>query len=554
MKTKMKTRIVRYILLAILCGALTLIRMTNDAYAAPAARSDGTAFVMLNTQDMASMHRAIELVRDHGGEVLQVYPPDAFVALLTPEIEQALAQDSAVRGIEKNALASAQAERLGENMQNAAHIWNTVFRDIPDPISAANVPGPIPEQHGSDALIPPSGEKAARSQANAPSATQTSEFMAGTIVYSIMFVESNGGAGNCSPADTQTENWSAKRRATVLSEISQGMAFWTARAKRPAPLTFMLDNLGVQTTSCEPITRSFGDRGKWLADVLTAYGYPATPNDYRVAARTLVNDRRTALGAHWGFLIVVVDSLNDADGSYLGGGSAFAEFNGPIQYLTYDNGGWGPSRMNLTAAHETGHIFGALDEYTASGCSTADHWGYLDVRNTSCNNGGITSDVSIMGEGSELDKPNVDVSTSARGAIGWRNPSGKIVDVVRTSQVALTPFLPDPTTDTTPTYSGSASNQPFPPGGCNTLAGICYRTPEPVTISRVKRVLWKLDKGDYKRKGLVPSDGKFDQETDEAFTLTPTSPVAPGKHTFRVQVINNFGHKSAVAKDTLTIQ
>ncbi|MGH8490734.1 MAG: hypothetical protein ACREXS_18195 [Gammaproteobacteria bacterium] len=384
--------------------------------------------------------------------------------------------------------------------------------------------------------------------------------MAGKVVYSVVFVESSGGTGNCSPADPQTENWSATRRTTVLSEISASLAFWTSRANSPRPLTFMLDNRGSRATSCEPITRAFNDffeRGKWIADVLTAQGYPATPSNHHTVARAFVNNRRLALGADWGLLILVVDSLTDTDGSFADGRSAGGDLNGPIQYLTYDNGGWGISRMNLVSLHETGHNFGALDEYASSGCSTSDRWGYLNVSNASCNNGGVTSDISVMGEGFELDNPSADVSTSARGALGWRNPAGsggKIVDVVRTATVSLAPFTPDPTTDRTPTYSASAGNSPFPPGGCNTLGGICFRTPSPVTISKVQGTQWKLDSGSFTSNGVIPKDGGFDEETGEAYTFTPSSPVSIRTHTFRTRSINIFGHNSNAKSDTLTIK
>jgi hypothetical protein len=429
---------------------------------------------------------------------------------------------------------------------------------VAGPAPAGPDPAPPPDLAGPpDYLIPPVEPAGDPLVPGAPSATQTSEYMAGTVVYSVLFVESSGGSGNCSPADPQTENWSAPRQAQVLSELSAGLAFWPARTNRPA-LDFVLDNLGTAPTSCEPINRlfhTFLERGKWIADVLTAEGFPATPQTHVSVARSLVDSRRTALGADWGFLILVVDSLNDPDGLSPDGWRGAADLNGPMQYLSWDNGGWGIDRMNLVALHETGHTFGALDEYNG-GCSTADTWGYLNVANASCNNGGITSDISVMGEGSELEHPAADVSVSARAAIGWRNPSGpsgQIVDVVRTSTASITPFAPDPTSDETPTYAASAGNQAFPPGGCNTLNGVCWRMPAPATISKVSGAEWSLDSGAWTSAGVVPSDGAFDEEAGEGYTFTPTSPVPVGAHTFATRAVNEFGHVSPVASDSLTI-
>lgn len=549
-------RIILMVIFALMCGNQLAFAETAAAPASVTPEREDT-LVILDTLDMESFHEAIALVWKHGGEVPQAYPPNAFVATLNPDVEGALSQHPTVRLLERGILDPTTVAHLGGQVEIAAHIWNMVFQGVPDPIAVATPSEPVPQPQGPDFVIPPPEAPGIQTVPGAPTSTQTGEFMAGTIVYSVVFVESNGGIGYCSPPDPQTENWDTARQATVLAKISEGMAFWTARKKRPKPLTFVLDNLGTSPTSCEPITRGFDDffeRGKWIADVLTAQGYPAMPSNHHVVARALVNDRRLALGADWGILILVVDSLNDIDGNFADGRSAGGDLNGPMQYLTYDNGGWGISRMHLVALHETGHNFGALDEYAASGCSTSDSWGYLNVANASCNNGGITIDISVMGEGSELDNPSADVSVSARGAIGWRNPSGSIVDVVRTATVSLTPFTPDPTTDPTPTYSAVAGNTPFPPGGCNTLDGICYRTPSPVTISKVKTAQWKLDSRSFTSNGLTPSDGAFDEETGEAYTFTPLSPVTPGTHTFRTRSINNFGHKSKVKKDQLTIQ
>ena len=385
----------------------------------------------------------------------------------------------------------------------------------------------------------------------------------------MVFVESSGGAGNCSPADPQTENWSAARRNEVLAAIGVGLQFWTTRADSPGfpgQLSFVPDNRGVRLTSCEPITRTAGAEGQeslWIADVLTAMGFPATPSNYFNVARSFATSRRLATGSDWGFIIFVVDSLNDADGEFVprfpGDHTyAYAKLNGPFMVMNYKNNGWGIDGMHLVTAHETGHIFGAYDEYGSSGCSTADTSGYLNVANASCNNGGITSDISIMGEGSEWRNPNVDVSTSARAAIGWRNPAvgdgGRtLVDVVQNaSGTSVSLYLPDPSPDTTPTYRGTAYTSSYPPGGCNTLRGACWRYPQAVSIAKVERAEWNVDGGGFTASGVSAADGAFDEET-EGYTLTPSSPVSYGTHTFGARSVTTFGDASTTGTDTLTI-
>jgi hypothetical protein len=67
---------------------------------------------------------------------------------------------------------------------------------VATPTSHADPPPP-PEWSEPDGLVPPPEDPG---EGGAPSSTQSSEFMAGNIVYSVVFVESSGGAGNCSPA------------------------------------------------------------------------------------------------------------------------------------------------------------------------------------------------------------------------------------------------------------------------------------------------------------------------------------------------------------------
>ena len=548
------------LLLLIAVCALSSDLLTDQPRAqAEEAGAAPYALVLLSTTDMPSFQEVLDSVRANGGESPQAYPPSALVVTLNSEVEEALRDDPTVERIALGAVDPESVESLGDQGRVAAEIWNSVFVAAPGPAVAAPSPGPPPSWTGPDTLILPPPAAGERRLPAAPTSTQTSEFMAGTIVVSVVFVESSGGSGYCSPADAQTENWDASRRQTALDKISDGLLFWTSRSGGPSPLTFVLDNLGAQPTSCEPINHpggnifEGGDEGLWMADTLKALGWSdATPDNYDYKTQALADSRRAYYGADWAYVIFVVDSLNDSDGRFSDGFySAYAYLNGPLMVLTYDNDGWGIGSMDRVALHETGHIFGALDEYASSGCLPEDTWGYLNAANGSCNNGGNTSDVSVMGEGGELGSPTADVSTSAREAIGWRNPSGTVVDVVRTATVSLSAYSPDPTYDTTPTYSALAGNTPFPPGGCNTIAGYCYRTPVAVTISKVAGAQWGVDTGGLTSRGVAADDGAFDEEA-EPYTFT--AQAGAGSHVFRTTSVNNFGHSSNPAIDVLTIR
>lgn len=543
------------------------------------------ALVVLPENSNRTLDENINLIREAGGEVTLAYPPNSIIASIPVSSEKKLEQESGAK-VYREGIDVDELKKQGGSAETAGLAYRSIVEGIKHPIDQ-EVKGTPPPMKGSDSKLPPiaavsqnipdeSGTPVVQAPGNsssgimsgggalsaptptpvanyAPNAAETSEFLAGTVGVSVVFVESNGGVGNCSPADVQTENWDETRRSLVLTKIAEGLNFWTSRPNRPDPLTFVIDNLGVVNTSCEAVNHSQPEEGKWIADVLTNLGIPANPTNYFSQARVLASNRRQALGTDWDYVIFVVDSLNDVDGRLSDNSIAYAYVTGPFIVNPYDNGGWGVGRMNYVIAHESGHMFGALDEYAASNCKVSDKTGYLNIANASCNFGGITTDISIMGEGNDLVNPNVDVSDSARGAIGWRNPtagrgSGSVVDVVRTTKATLNPFSPDPTGNNQPTFTGVAENIPFPPGGCN-FWGYC---PRPITISKVAGSEWNVDNGNWVSEGLVSVDGLFNGEI-ENLSFTPTLQIPNGTKTFNLRSFNNFGDTSSVASDILTI-
>jgi hypothetical protein len=221
--------------------------------------------------------------------------------------------------------------------------------------------------------------------------------------------------------------------------------------------------------------------------------------------------------------------------------------------------------MDWFAAHETGHIFYALDEYQGPSSCTA-HSGYLDVQNQNYDlNGGDTggcamNDINgIMRQGAAPPHlSNSDVSPYTRGQIGWGNVGAGdpahpqigdadqdgISDIIDFNPtIILNAYAPDPTTDTTPTYTGSAdstqtlqNNNPADPGGN-------------ITINKITQVQYRVDSGTW--TDATATDGVFD-ECNEDYTFT-TSALSLGPHTIETRARNTAGNWSSLASDTLTI-
>jgi len=274
------------------------------------------------------------------------------------------------------------------------------------------------------------------------SATYTNDFMFGDVSVVVIFMESNGAI------DEDTEDWSNEdedypgvdRKEMVMSKIQDGLNWWAEREPR-AHLTWTFhefetgENYTIISTSYEPITRPSWDQKLWVTEAMDYFGYTSEPY-YVDNVRVFDDDIRNADGTDWAFTIFVVDSLNDLDGKFANNKIAVACSNGPHLMMTYDNGGNCIKNMNAILAHETGHIFGATDQYeNAPACNEASDcsklYGYLHVENQNCEIAACLMDVSSIMKHSVDAYENGDVDTYGRGQVGWRDADeDDILDVI----------------------------------------------------------------------------------------------------------------------------
>lgn len=371
----------------------------------------------------------------------------------------------------------------------------------------------------------------------------TSEYMIGIVHVNIIFVESDGSV------DAQTENWDVGRKTQVVGEIEAAMNWWAARESRAA-LSFRY-TVETITTGYEPINRSSNDEGLWIAEIMGKKGYSDADYFDRVFRNNAA--RRDADGADWAFTFFVVDSNNDADGEFSDGFFAYAYLNGPFSVMTYDNDGYGAADMDAVAAHETGHVFGALDEYASSSCSTSDRGGYLNKTNDNCENGGGAEFCIMRGQISPYSLGAV--CTHTRVMLGWRDSDlDDIFDITDLRPTAaLTPYSPDPTSDATPTYYGVAhSTTAYPnsnPNHWNTYLTPPQAAPA-VSVLKIAGADYRIGAGVW--QAASPRDAAFDQSID-SFTFTASS-LADGTYTFYARARDNFGNYNSVnPSDSLTI-
>ncbi len=251
--------------------------------------------------------------------------------------------------------------------------------------------------------------------------TDTSEYMIGSVYVTVVLFESDG------KFDPSSENWTPAQIANVKSQVTEALNWWQqvyANAGYTSSLNFTTDFTYTDSpfeTKYEPITRP--SDGFWLSinDFLNAAGY--NPSFDGVTA--FDDAQRLAHNTDWAYTVFIANSANDADGQFANGSSAFAYVGGPCAIMTYDNGGWGINNMGQVLAHETGHIFYALDEYPGGDLYT-ERSGYYNTQNLNASDGNpnpFTRVDSLMAESPGQDNAYASYTSSPTSLqmLGWKD-------------------------------------------------------------------------------------------------------------------------------------
>jgi hypothetical protein len=384
-----------------------------------------------------------------------------------------------------------------------------------------------------DALIPPDISHIQNSQCFAPDPGfyETSEYMIGSIAVGVIFLESNGSI------DPSTEDWTTPEENNVNNEIQQALNWWAAQNSN-AGVSFVYDWQYGVPTSYEPIIHPSGGTNNaweqlWVNESMAHLGY--TSGDWFARTRSYINDLRTSKGTDWAYAVYVVDSSNDAatdpttPGCFSDNWCAYAYY-GAFLVMTYDNNGWGISRMDQVMAHETGHIFWATDEYNGN----TEYSGYLNAPD-------------VEGSNCLMYNNNLCLSSGTQLQVGWRDTDhDNIHDIIDTNpDTTLNPYSPNPTTNTILTYNGLATVVPYP-----------NNNPQPsnsgnsVTINTVSNVQYRIDGGTW--ANAQATSGSFNGPV-ENFTFT-TSSLSIGQHIIEARAINSVGNIDPTpSSDTVTI-
>ena len=421
-------RIIIFLLLIISCVlSFPVSVMANTA---------NDAIIITKNTDMADMKLIVNFVRSNGGSVSLVFGPSAFIGEVPSELEQLLLDKYADKiDLYRSKVNSAYGDN--DTVLPAINFWNSKFEPELGTVNFQSQTAPAPIIN--DAKIPLDKSKDLQSQSDikkfsAPTSSQTSEYMYGDVMVSVVLLESN------SAVDANIEDWTAQEETNVDNEIAYALDWWVARKPANVNLTFWLFSVDGRNhykapTKYEPINRPQYNQDLWIND---AMNYLGVQSDYYFSRVRAYDDSiRNSYNTNWAFTIFVVDSSADADGEFTNHYSAYAYLTGPFLVLTYDNGNYGVNNMDYVTVHGMGHIFGAGDQYVRYYydppviCSCTAKFGFLQVENQNCENNCLSNVPSIMRNFfGYVNNPSA-IDYYARGQVGWRDlDTDGIVDII----------------------------------------------------------------------------------------------------------------------------
>jgi hypothetical protein len=189
----------------------------------------------------------------------------------------------------------------------------------------------------------------------------TSLYLIGNVAVGVILVEGP-------TADLQ---FSDAERTKVVAEVQEGLTWLGAREPK-AGVSFAYDIRVVRVdrppdpslSGYEPL------ESHWRDPAMAKLGF--APNFGGV--RDYVKGIRSGLGTKWAYVAFFTKYPVHH----------FAYASKPRLVMHYANDGWGPDNIDRVFTHETGHIFGCPDEYTASNCSCDTKAGFLREVNGNC--------------------------------------------------------------------------------------------------------------------------------------------------------------------------
>jgi hypothetical protein len=355
---------------------------------------DGLTLVVLEDGDIPSMHQARELIESHGGHIAIMSPPSLLLGWIPVEARRELAGRAGIAGIYSTEVDPAEVGGTEGTGEAVLSYYNSVIRgEIQAGYDAAEAPGDASaapagggETRKPDRLIAPAFDensyienlqsvgldvqslknRGLYPERSTTSAAGNSDYMTGTIALSLFFVESDG-----TGSDPDMYTWTVEDMQSYVNSVFTALAWWSNRAlSHPGcTATFLVYYYSAADPRCqqwsEPILHDSDYEYVWVNEIMSNFGFTSGNRWTRVNAFNTWQ-RSTYQTARAFSSFIPYNPLGQAPPTFPDGYDAYAYWYGPYSVLLFNVAGWSNAQV---FAHETGHIFGACDEY-AGGCSS----------------------------------------------------------------------------------------------------------------------------------------------------------------------------------------
>jgi Right handed beta helix region len=440
---------------------------------------DGLTLIVVDTPDIAGLHAAREFVQQNGGRVGVMVPPSILIGWVDPSTAPRLLGRMGIRDVRWTELPTAELDARDESALTAVRTFNSVVRGDYDrrvreeTADAGDAPTAETAPRAADGITPPDIDRSAvlenlahagldertlserrLAPGNSPS-IGNSDAMTGTVAVSFFLVESDG-----SGADPNSYTWTPEDMQKYMDAAVVGLLWWVQQATgyRDCAVTFLVNYYSAFDPRCqqwvEPSTHTSGYVSVWSANVMANFGYTSGDHFSRVTAFNTW--QRATYQTDRSYSAFICYNPIGAPSSFSDGGYAFAWIYGPYFWSLFRTTGW---THDVVVSHESGHIFGACDEYTGGCSSCSSSCDYQGTPNANCEACNPLSRPCIM----RNNEPSVCQYT--KGMIGW--------DVNTPCGPAPPTPLPAPTVASVSPGNGLVGDQVhFDITGSNFVAGV----------------------------------------------------------------------------------
>ncbi len=352
-------------------------------------------------------------VEDAGGRVFHRFGPQVLIAELPEQRRLHLPE---FRGVALGATAEAvEVDTAGLDETGALGLAALKLRET-DEFLRAKARRPLAgEPWDAQGAMPPdappevSGAEVAAPAWAQAGALPTSGRLMGKVAVGVIIVQGPS-------ADLQ---FTEAERTKIVAEVQNGLT-WLGSMEPSRGVSWSYEVRTPSITATRgPDTLSFAEKEeRWRNPTMAALGFSA---DW-AGVGAYVSDLRTRLRTDWAYCAFFT--------RYPIGHFGYASIGGPRLVMDYNLGAWTVENMDRVFAHETGHIFGAPDEYASSGCNCSGEWGFYRKPNSNCENCAAGGGMACIMKANEWS-----VCPYTPAHLGWgpvpvvSKHSGKVLDV-----------------------------------------------------------------------------------------------------------------------------